>query len=111
MRKKDNDLISPLTLRPIRYIVDSTRCNGERLRREETFIVENAVREFEAIFLHYAEVVHGHEVLKVRAKWLENNIIWELVDGQHIVQACREAKIEYEAGLLTNEEYRNVFVV
>ena len=55
--------------------------------------------------------MHGDEVLGAREKWLENNINREPVDGQHIVQTCREAKIEHEAGLLPHEEYGKVFFV
>lgn len=100
LRGKDKELISPLTLRPIRYIVEGTGSHGESRRREVPFSEDNAVREFEAAYLHYAEAVSGHGVLGSRANWLENNIIWEPVDGQHIVQACMEAKIERDAGLL-----------
>ena len=111
LRGKDKELISPLTLRPIRYIVEGTGSHGESRRREVPFSEDNAVREFEAAYLHYAEAVSGHGVLGSRANWLENNIIWEPVDGQHIVQACMEAKIECDAGLLSEEEYREVFAV
>ena len=55
--------------------------------------------------------MHGDEVLDVRTKWFENNIIWEPVDGQHIVQACREAKIEHVGSVLPDKECRNVFDV
>ena len=56
--------------------MESTQHDGESLKKEVTFTVENAVHEFEAAFLHYADAVHGDEVLDVRTKWLENNIIW-----------------------------------
>jgi hypothetical protein len=40
---------------------------------------------------------------------LENNIIWEPVDGQHIVAACRLAKLQEQAGLISEEEFRTYF--
>ncbi len=101
MREKDRELISPLTLRPISYIVESMGPNGERERKEVAFTVKDVVREFDAAYLHYANAVHGDGFLGARTNWLENNIIWEPVDGQHIVEACREAKLELEAGLLS----------
>jgi hypothetical protein len=40
---------------------------------------------------------------------LENNIVWEPVDGQHIVAACRLAKVQEQAGLILEEEFRTRF--
>jgi hypothetical protein len=40
---------------------------------------------------------------------LENNIVWEPVDGQHIVAACRLAKAQEQAGLISEEEFRTRF--
>jgi hypothetical protein len=37
--------------------------------------------------------------------WLHNNIVWELVDGQHIVAACLQARSENRAGLMSDEEF------
>ena len=80
MREKDNDFISPSTLKPIMYIVESTWRVRERLRKEVAFTMENAVCEFEAVFLHYADAMHRDEVLGARPKWFETNIIREPVD-------------------------------
>ena len=41
---------------------------------------------------------------------MENIIIWEPVDGQHIVAACRLAEVEEQAGLISEEEFRTRFV-
>jgi hypothetical protein len=40
-----------------------------------------------------------------RTQWLQNNIIWELVDGQHIVAACAQARTENQLGLLYDEDF------
>jgi hypothetical protein len=40
---------------------------------------------------------------------LENNIVWEPVDGQHIVVACRLSKAQEQAGLISEEEFRTRF--
>ena len=39
-----------------------------------------------------------------RTQWLQNNIVWELVNGQHIVAACVQARRENQLGLLSDED-------
>ena len=41
--------------------------------------------------------------------WLEESIIWEPVDGQHVVAAYKQAKLEYKIGLMDENEYKSVF--
>jgi hypothetical protein len=44
-----------------------------------------------------------------RIHWLENNIVWEPMDGQHIVVACLRAQRENEEGVMSDEELRTKF--
>jgi hypothetical protein len=80
-------LITPLTLQPIAYIVEEVGPNDERQLREVPFPASHTVKEFETAYLQNASVVPGMPTMN-RIHWLENNIIWEPVDGQHIIAAC-----------------------
>jgi len=40
-----------------------------------------------------------------KTNWLENDIISELVDGQHVVSFCKEAQIKNQVGLFSDEEF------
>ena len=62
------------------------------------------MKEFEVAYLQNASVVLGMPDMN-RTQWLQNNIIWELVDGQHIVAACAQAQRENEVGLLSDEDF------
>lgn len=44
-----------------------------------------------------------------KAMWLEERIIWDPVDGQHILQACYLTKSEFEKWNMTESEYRTTF--
>jgi len=42
---------------------------------------------------------------KLRLNWLENKIIWEPLDGQHIIEACKQAKGKYDFAFMDDQEY------
>ena len=92
MRLAGNEasLITPLILRPIAYIVEEIGSNDERWRRKVPFLASNIMEEFETAYLQNASVVPGMPTMN-RIHWLQNNIIWELMDGQHIVVVCLRA--------------------
>jgi hypothetical protein len=58
--------------------------------------------------LQNASVVLGMPAMN-RIHWLENNIVWEPMDGQHIVAACLQAQRKNEEGVLSNEEFMTKF--
>jgi hypothetical protein len=41
---------------------------------------------------------------------LENNIVWKPANGQHIVAACQLAKVQEQAGLILEEEFKTRFI-
>jgi len=45
----------------------------------------------------------------VRILWLENNIVWEPVDGKHIVATCKRARTENCEQRMSVSEYNNQF--
>ena len=100
--------MSPLTLRPIAYILEGVDTRGTTVQREIPFSNVNAVKDFEDVFLHNATAVPGNPNM-ARINWLENNIIWKPVDGQHGVAACKQAATEHSAGLMRDEEYHRTF--
>jgi hypothetical protein len=81
-----------LILRPIAYIVEDVGPNNERRQREVLFGAHGGQMEFETAYLQNASVVSSRSEDNQR-QWLENNIVWEPVDGQHIIVACRLAKV------------------
>jgi hypothetical protein len=97
-------LVTPLTLRPIAYIVEEVSPENERRRREVLFRATNTMKEFEAAYLQNATLVPSMPNMN-RTQWLQNNIIWESVDGQHIVAACEQAQRENQLGLLSDEDF------
>jgi hypothetical protein len=85
-------MVMPLTLRPIAYIVEDIGSDNERRQREVLFGAHGGQMEFEAAYLQNASAVSSTSEDNHR-QWLENNIVWEPVDGQHIIAACRLAKV------------------
>jgi hypothetical protein len=110
MRLAGNEasLVTPLTLRPIAYIMEEVGPNDERRSKEVPFRASHTVKEFKTAYLQNASVVLDMPAMN-RIHWLENNIIWEPVDGQHIVAACLRAQRENEKGVMSNEEFRTKF--
>jgi hypothetical protein len=49
------------------------------------------------------------DVEKSRMSWLQNRIVWEPVDGQHIVVACHLAKEDFLQGRMTTEVYNRSY--
>ena len=43
-------------------------------------------------------------------KWLEERIIWESVDGQHVVAACKAARERCKNGTLNRAEYEETYM-
>jgi hypothetical protein len=66
---------------------------AERDKKKETRYMEvlfrrvDAIRQFDGAFLTHGNLVSG-DVEKSRMSWLQNRIVWEPVDGQHIIAAC-----------------------
>ena len=97
-----------LTLQPVAYIVEETNAKGVLEWTEIPFAQSGAVRGFEATYLCYG-LANRMEPNVSRQTWLEKNIIWEPVDGQYVVAACKRAKLEYRTGLIDESEYESVF--
>lgn len=100
--------ISRLVLRPIKYIVFTSTDNGSEERHEVPFSEIGAAREFERAFLAHGRAHLGGTNFS-RISWLTEQIIWEPVDGQHIVAACKLALEERENGTMTEAEYVKTF--
>jgi hypothetical protein len=49
------------------------------------------------------------DVEKSRMSWLQNRIVWEPVDGQHIVAACHLAKEDFLQGRMTTKVYNRSY--
>jgi hypothetical protein len=64
----------------------------------------DAIRQFDGAFLIHGNLVSG-DVEKSRMSWLQNRIVWEPADGQHIVAACHLAKEDFLQGRMTTEVY------
>ena len=96
-------LVTPLTLQSIAYIIEDIGPDNERRQREVFFGAHCEQMEFEAAYLQNASAVSSRTEDNQR-QWLENNIIWEPVDGQHIVVACRLAKVQEH-----EEEFKTCF--
>jgi hypothetical protein len=100
----DASLVSPLTLRPIAYLVAERDEENEKRYREVLFERGDAIRQFDGAFLTHGNLVSG-DIEKNRMSWLQNRIVWEPVDGQHIVAACHLAKENFLQGRMTTEVY------
>jgi hypothetical protein len=90
----DASLVSPLTLQPIAYLVAERNEENETRYKEVSFGRADAIRQFDGAFLIHGNLVSG-DVEKSRISWLQNRIVWEPVDGQHIVIACHLAKEDF----------------
>ena len=101
--------VSAVTLRPIAYRYDSVNDEGETVLEEVPFSREGAAREFEIAFLKHCQTDPSLSNEELRTRWLENNIMWEPVDGQHIIGACKRAKEENTEGNMSNEEFHAHF--
>jgi hypothetical protein len=88
--------------------VEEVGPNDERQRREVPFLASHTVKEFETAYLQNTSVVLSMPAMN-RIHWLENNIVWKPVDGQHIVAACLQAQRENEEGVMSDEEFRTKF--
>jgi hypothetical protein len=104
LARNEASLITLLTLQSIAYIVEEVGPNNERRWRKVSFRAEHTVNEFEAAYLHNIGVVLGMPAMN-RVHWLQDNIIWEPVDGQHIVAACLQVQRENRVGLMSDEEF------
>jgi hypothetical protein len=102
--RPDASLVSPLTLRPIAYLVVERDEENETRYREVPFGRADAIRQFDGAFLIHGNLVSG-DIEKSRMSWLQNRIVWEPVDGQHIVAAYHLAKEDFLQGRMTTEIY------
>ena len=62
--------------------------------REVPFGRADVIKQFEGAFLAHGNLVSG-DIEKSRMSWLQNCVVWEPVDGQHIVAACHLAKEDF----------------
>jgi hypothetical protein len=76
--------------------------------REVPFGRADSIRQFDGAFLIHGNLVSG-DVEKSRMSWLQNRIVWELVDGQHIVATCHLAKEDFLQGRMTKEVYNRSY--
>jgi hypothetical protein len=77
---------------------------NETRYREVPFGRTDAIWQFDGTFLTHGNLVSG-DVEKSRMSWLQNRIVWEPVDGQHIVAACHLAKEDFLQGRMTTDVY------
>jgi hypothetical protein len=101
-------MVSPLTLQPIAYLVAERDEGNETRYREVPFGRADAIRQFDGAFLTHGNLVSG-DVEKSRMSWLQNRIVWEPVDGQHIVVACHLAKEDLLQGKMTTKVYNRSY--
>lgn len=100
--------VSKLVLRPIKYIFHTYNDDDTQERHEVPFPEVGAAREFERAFLAHGEAcLAGTDAS--RLIWLTEQIIWEPVDGQHIVAACKLAQEEQKNGTMSEAEYIETF--
>jgi hypothetical protein len=101
-------LVSPLILRPIAYLVAERDEENETRYREVPFGRADAIWQFDGAFLTHGNLVSG-DVENSRMSWFQNRIVWEPVDGQHIVAACHLAKEDFLQGRMTTEVYNRSY--
>lgn len=100
--------VSKLVLRPIRYIMFTTTDTGTVEREEVPFPVDGAAREFQRLFLIHGDAsIHGSRGSQL--SWLQERIIWEPVDGQHIVAASKYAKEQCMNNKIPKSEFQKTF--
>lgn len=95
LRGNDQKHVDAMTLRSIRYIVESRGPNNEIVKKEVAFSKEGTTKEFERAYLEFANNTLPEMKNLDRTLWLENFVIWEPVDGQYIVAACKEVQAEF----------------
>jgi hypothetical protein len=104
----DASLVSPLILRPTAYLVVERDEENKTRHREVPFGRADVIRQFDGAFLTHGNLVSG-DVEKSRMSWLQNRIVWELVDGQHIVAVCHLVKEDFLQGRMTTEVYNRSY--
>ena len=77
--------------------------------KEVPFGRADAIRQFDGAFLTHGNLVFD-DVEKSRMSWLQNRIVWEPVNGQHIVVACHLAKEDFLHGRTTTNVYNRSYV-
>jgi hypothetical protein len=101
------DLRSSLTL-PSTYLVAERNEENETRYRKVPFGRVDAIRQFDGAFLTHGNLVSGNIEMS-RMSWLQNRIVWEPVDGQHIVAACHLAKEDFLQGRMSTEVYNRSY--
>jgi hypothetical protein len=76
--------------------------------RKVPFGRTDAIWQFDGAFLTHGNLVFS-DIEKSRMSWLQNRIVWEPVDGQHIIAACRLAKEDFLQGRMTTEVYNRSY--
>ena len=76
--------------------------------REVSFGRTDVIKQFEGTFLAHGNLV-SRNIEKSRMSWLQNCIVWEPVDGQHIVAACHLAKEDFPQGRMSAEVYNRSY--
>ena len=106
--KPNGSMVSLLTLRPIAYLVAERNEENKMRYKEVPFGRADAIRQFDGAFLTHGNLVSS-DVEKNRMSWLQNCIVWEPVDGQHIIAACHLAKEDFLHGRMTAEVYNRSY--
>ena len=101
-------LMLSLILRSIAYLVAERDEENKTRYREVPFGRVDAIRQFEGAFLIHGNLVSS-DVEKNMMLWLQNYIVWEPVDGQHIVAACHLAKEDFLYRRMTVEVYNRSY--
>jgi hypothetical protein len=101
-------LVSPLTLQPIAYLVAERYEESETRYREVPFGRVDAIRQFDGAFLTHGNLMSS-DVEKSRMSWLQNRIVWEPMDGQHIIATCHLAKEDFLQGRMTTKVYNRSY--
>ena len=100
-------LVSPLTLRPLAYLVVETDEENKIRYKEVPFGRANVIKQFEGAFLAHGNLVSG-DIEKSRMSWLQNYVVWEPVDGQYIVAVCHLVK-DFLQGRMIAEVYNRSY--
>lgn len=101
--------VAKLVLRPVKYIVRTTSDDGRVQMERVSFPTEGTAQEFTRVYNLYAPT-SGHDSEASKITWLQEHIIWEPVDGQHVVAACKLAQEHYRTGTLNRFEYESTYM-
>ena len=82
--------------------------DGTVERGEVPFPVDGAAREFQGFFSTHG-YASEHGTSGSQLSWLQERIIWEAVDGQHIVAACKFAKEQCINDKIPKSEFQKTF--